>query len=274
MGSVFDDIPAEKVEALVDLIQANENEQLGIAKSCKKDYMIQHGEIMSISCWVSDGPIVNQTPVIFESDELSLWPMGLVIPEKLLAIKPGKSSQIEIEVTNITKCEILLPKRTVLGRIELVQYVTPMEVQFKEWPKTQTSQDFKRGAGGPSTKTETSVNETSQQQGTGTEPPPHIKEIDLASLTEEQRKLAIDMLIEEQDSFVKDDYDIGTIRDLKLEISSEDKIPVQKNYVAVPSPLYPKVKSYIEDLLNRNFIRKSKSPYSSPVVCVRKRIKV
>ena len=44
-------------------------------------------------------------------------------------------------MTNITKHDILLPKRTVLGRIELVQSVTPMEVQFKEWPKTQTSQD-------------------------------------------------------------------------------------------------------------------------------------
>ena len=130
-----------------------------------------------------------------------------------------------------------------------------------------------RGAGGPelSIKTETSVNEISQQQGTGTEPPPHIKEIDLEGLTEEQCKLAIDMLIEEQDSFAKDDYDIGTIRDLKLEINLEDKIPVQKNYVAVPRPLYLEVKSYIEDLLNRNFIRKSKSPYSSPVVCVRKK---
>ena len=79
------------------------------------------------------------------------------------------------------------------------------------------------------------------------------------------------MLIEEQDRFAKDDYDIGTIRDLKLEINLEDKIPVQKNYVAVPRPLYPEVKSYIEDLLNRNFIWKSKSPYSSPVVCVRKK---
>ena len=235
--------------------------------------MIQHGETMSISCRVNHGPIVNQTPVIFEPDELPLWPTGLVIPEELLAIKPGKSSQIEIEVTNITKHDILLPKQTVLGRIELVQSVTLMEVQFKEWPKTQTSQDFKRGAGGLelSTKTETSVYEISQQQGTGTEPPPHIKEIDLEGLTEEQCKLAIDMLIEEQDSFAKDDYDIGTTRDLKLENNLEDKIPVQKNYVAVPRPLYPEVKSYIEDLLNRNFIQKSKSPYSSPVVGVRKK---
>ena len=31
------------------------------------------------------------------------------------------------------------------------------------------------------------------------------------------------------------------------------------------------MKSYIEDLQNRNFIRKSKSPFSSSVVCVRKK---
>jgi len=39
----------------------------------------------------------------------------------------------------------------------------------------------------------------------------------------------------------------------------------------VPKPLYPEVKAYIEDLLNRNFIKKSPSLYSSPAVCVRKK---
>ena len=47
------------------------------------------------------------------------------------------------------------------------------------------------------------------------------------------------MLTEEQDSFSRDDNDIGMIQDLKLEINLEDKTPVQKNYIAVPRPLYP-----------------------------------
>ena len=111
----------------------------------------------------------------------------------------------------------------------------------------------------------------SEPQVTTSEPPPHIKGIDLGDLTEEQSKLAIDMLTEEQDSFARDDIDIGMIQNLKLEINLEDKTPVQKNYITVPRPFYPEVKSYIEDLLNRNFIKKSKSPYSSPVVCVRKK---
>ena len=56
-----------------------------------------------------------------------------------------------------------------------------------------------------------------------------------------------------------------------MEINLKDHQPVQKKYTSVPRPLYPEVKQYIEALLNQNFITKSKSPYSSPVVCVRKK---
>ena len=73
-------------------------------------------------------------------------------------------------------------------------------------------------------------------------------------------------------AFAQNDEDIGSIPDLQMNIQLNETTPVQKNYVAVPRPLYPEVKAYTEDLLNRNFIRKSKSSYSSPVVCVRKKV--
>ena len=66
---------------------------------------------------------------------------------------------------------------------------------------------------------------------------------------------------------MRDDSDVSCIRDLELNLDLEDQTPVQKNYMAVPKPLYPEIKAYIEDLLNRDFIRKSSSSYSSPVVC-------
>ncbi|CAB3996107.1 Hypothetical predicted protein [Paramuricea clavata] len=76
------------------------------------------------------------------------------------------------------------------------------------------------------------------------------------------------MLCEERDAFSIGDDDIGCIKDLKMEINLTDRQPVQKNYASIPRPLYPEVKYYLEDLLNKNFIRRSKSPYSSSVVCV------
>ena len=101
--------------------------------------------------------------------------------------------------------------------------------------------------------------------------PDHIKNIDLKGLTPEQRSVALRMLAQEANAFSQNDDDIGCIPDLKVTIKLSDETPVQKNYTAVPRPLYPEVKSYVEDLLNKNFIRKSTSPYSSPVVCVRKK---
>ena len=91
------------------------------------------------------------------------------------------------------------------------------------------------------------------------------------TLTEVQKAAVKRMLKEESASFAKDDLDGGCIPDLELKIELTDKTPVQKSYVSVPRPLYPEVKAYIEDLLNRGWIKKSTSPYSSPVVCVQKK---
>ena len=93
----------------------------------------------------------------------------------------------------------------------------------------------------------------------------------MGDLTNEQRTLASRLLIEQADAFSKTDDVVGCIPNLQMDIPLNDKTPAQKNYVAVPRPLYPEVKSYVEDLLNRNFIRRSTSSYSSPVVCVRKK---
>ena len=101
--------------------------------------------------------------------------------------------------------------------------------------------------------------------------PTYLQDIDLNGLTVEQRELASQLLVEQSDVFAKDDDDIGMIPNLQMNIRLHDTTPVQKNYVAVPRPLYPEVKSYIQDLLNRNFIRKSMSSCSSLVVGVRKK---
>lgn len=96
-------------------------------------------------------------------------------------------------------------------------------------------------------------------------------DVDLGDRSENQKIAVINMLREEADSFSKNDDDIGCAEGLELKINLSNSRPVQKNYTAIPKPLYPEVKQYVEDLLNRGWVRKSHSAYSSPVVCVRKR---
>lgn len=107
-----------------------------------------------------------------------------------------------------------------------------------------------------------------QQSEGGLNPLPAV---DLSGLNQYQRTVAEAMLREEYEFFAFNDEDIGCIPDLEMEINVKDRQLVQKKYISVPRPLYPEVKQCIEDLLNQNFITKSKSPYSSPVVCVRKK---
>ena len=65
--------------------------------------------------------------------------------------------------------------------------------------------------------------------------------------------------------------DVGCIPSLQLKIRLSDTTPVRRTYISVPKPLHKEVKEYLEDLLNRGWIQKSRSPYSSPIVCVRKK---
>jgi len=96
-------------------------------------------------------------------------------------------------------------------------------------------------------------------------------ELGEAEFGPEQHKLIQDVLREECHSFSKHDENVGEDPDLTLNIELIGSEPVQRTYSSVPPPLLRAVKDYIIDLVNRGWIQKSSSPYSSPMVCVRKK---
>ena len=100
-----------------------------------------------------------------------------------------------------------------------------------------------------------------------------LPKVDLSHLPDEKRKLVEEMLRENCHAFSQDD-EVGCMTDVQMKINLSDTKPVQKRYNSIPRPLYPEVKAYVEDLINRNWIKKSESPYSSPKVVVRKKTMV
>ena len=189
--------------------------------------------------------------------------------ETLTTVKKGKATVLEIQVTNDTMHNIVLPGQTVLGSLELIRSVTPLEVKLKE---NEDNKDNEVQSGTTEKicgqkKGYCPAKDTVDMLDTQRKGP----EVNLDELTQEQRSVVREMLCEERSAFAVDDNDIGCIKDLEMEIHLTDKQPVQKNHTSIPRPLYPEVKHYLEDLLNKNFIRRSKSPYSSSVVCVRKK---
>ena len=66
---------------------------------------------------------------------------------------------------------------------------------------------------------------------------PNTRQVDLHDLTPEQQSIVKEILYEDRGAFSVDEHVMN-----------------------IPRPLYPEVKYYLEDLLNRNFIRRSNSP--------------
>ena len=246
--------------ALVNFVNGVNHDELCLVKTCKKDVVILQGKSAKVSCRVKTGPLDKPTPVLFEADENGQWPSGLQVSDTLLTAMAGKSSRVEVEVKNTTRHDIVLRNRTVLGRLQPIQSVTPVEVKLKANNVEKSSPKLNEEIKIPN------------NNGLRTRNwPKHLEDVDLGDLNIEQRTAATQLLIKEADAFAVDEDDVGCITKLQMDIKLNDTTPVQKNYVAVPRPLYPEVKAYIEDLLNKNFIRRSTSSYSSPVVCVRKK---
>ncbi len=258
----FNNVGEENAEQLVNLIYSKDEGFLCLVKTSKRHVTIPKGQIVTVACRANTGAIESTRPVLFEPDEKCQWPPGLIVHETLAKVKRGKTAILEIEVTNDTRHDIVLPGRTTLGNLELVRSVAPFPVKLKDNQQHEVG-DMTSGNGRSYRLTANSM----QPQNTEEEVP----KVDLSGLTSAQQSLVREMLREERAAFAADDDDIVCINDLQMEINLTDRQPVQKNYASIPRPLYPEVKHYLEDLLNKNFIRKSKSPYSSSVVCVRKK---
>ena len=255
-----------QASALVNFIQTNTQSELCTLKTGKNKVLIPKRGTMKVPCRANTGEIKTRTPVLFEPDLGMSWPSGLEVGETLVQLKQGKSSKINIEVSNTSDHDLVLNGRTLLGSLHLVKSVTPLEVKLKETQVEEMvietgktdSEELSRQTGGPTDDATDKV-------------PTVLVDLDLGDLTEDQKAAAEKMLREEADSFSTDDSDIGCIPELQMNINVTDTQPVQKRYTSVPRPLYSEVKGYIQDLLNKGWIQSSRSAYSSPVVCVRKK---
>jgi len=78
---------------------------------------------MNVKCQVHFGPVPGGMPVIFEPAGSQ---KGLELSEELAQITPGTSSHVTILVRNNADRNILLKRRTELGRVHMVKSVFPM----------------------------------------------------------------------------------------------------------------------------------------------------
>ena len=184
-----------------------------------------------------------------------------------------------MQIVNKSNHDIILKNRSLLGSFHQIRSVTPVDLKFREFDRLDEDHENNQVKENPELPpVDCEVKDSNE---------PSISSVDIGqvlydeklvppvalcdSLSNDQKLKIKQLLFEERDAFCADDQDVGCAENFQLKINLSDKTPVQKNYIGVPKPLYPELKHYIEDLLNRCFIQKSKSPYSSCCVIVRKK---
>ena len=119
------------MEALVQFITSEPAKELVTVKSRKQDVVIPRGRSVIVSCRAAVGPVMK-IPVLFELDPNHSWPSGLEIPETQVTVAGSSTCRVNVRVDNPTKHDITLRGRTILGHLQQVKSVNPLEVKLKE----------------------------------------------------------------------------------------------------------------------------------------------
>ena len=106
------------------------------------------------------------------------------------------------------------------------------------------------------------------------EVPEHLKTLFTKSteeMSESERQVIAGLLVKYQDTFSRNEWDLGLTDLAEHSINTGDAYPVKQRPRRVPLAYAQEEKQAIEDLLKKGVIQKSTSPWASPIVLVKKK---
>lgn len=205
------------------------------------------GQVANVKCRVPPNFNISDSTVLFEPSEEAPPLACLDLGEGLIEVHKREQMHIRVSVGNHTKHEVTIPKRTILGEIAAIAKIIQTDQLEPTNPQGTVS------------------SQPAQEEDDKTQWHPPI------DLKSSEQAVVRQLLYEESSVFARNEKDIGNIPSLQMTLSLKDDIPVQNAYTSIPKPLLKEVKEYVQDLLAKGWIVKSRSPYAAPVVCVRKK---
>ena len=293
-----DDVDEKTIIALIDVLEDVDSEGISSVRVPKEGVRLKSGETTNIRCKVEPLNFERKTPVLFEPEVEDVMPAGVTLQTSVLQLKKGINTSVSVSVTNTNMKEVWLSGRLSIGNLQLVKSVTPAEVtraddkeeintdEVVEGPQDKMKEGDQvkpvcanvslscQSATGQDEDFAAKINATDEGKETlDCEDQNYrrlIDEMDLSMLSADEQQQAREVFWKERAVF-SSGGEIGCAEELVMSLKTNDEVPVQRNYNSIPRPLISEVKNHVEDLLNRKWISRSQSSWSSPVVIVRKK---
>ncbi|MCP4487896.1 MAG: DDE-type integrase/transposase/recombinase [Gammaproteobacteria bacterium] len=238
-------------------------------------------------------------PFILEPVEKFLQTSGLAIGQILVA--PNNDGSVPVMLINTGVSPVYIyPKTTMVSANEVTGYYAPTEQSIQPNCFTpETSMVFERmnllttvdmvtaNVQRPpaefyspldkaillSAKTEQSNENINLERilNLGTSNHEHLRKVHISDeLTEIQKKQLKDLLGQYANNFSQHRFDLGKAKDCEHTIETGDAPPFKSRPYRIPIAQRPEVDSEIKKMVQAGIVRESKSPYSSPVILIRK----
>lgn len=180
----------------------------------------------------------------------SSLPCGVLVPSCLITLPSKPFSRLPVLLRNETGHDVILPPKTVLAELSAVQTII---------------------------KQQSVVPATYPQPDSPQPPEPHKPSLDLSfefgnsPLSPEWKERITNKLKSLPEVFAHHDLDFGHTDKVKHQIKLSDETPFKQRARPIQPQDVDAVRKHLQELLEAGVIRESESPFSSPIVVIRKK---
>ena len=250
------------------LLKEKEQDSLGITKLSRKVTIPALGYKIctcTTKARIEGGYIAN---VITEPTKASRLPACIESKNPLVELLPG-SSRTRVILINRSSAPVHLAKGTVVGETFLANKIPKIIEPDLEFIEKNLNSD------GTQTSTHTRFQPMASVSTSDKDDREWILDkVDLsgtASWSPLMQKKARELMIEYSDIFSRHDLDLGRTHLIQHDIKLNDNVPFREAYRRIPPHLMDGVKTHLKEMEELGVIRKSYSPWASPIVLVQKK---
>ena len=225
-------------------LPGDEQGRLGVLTYRSREKVsINPGEETEVICSPPKG--VPRCTAIAEPLKANQLDTRLAVGRTLVDVTPGE--EVPVRVLNVSDRPVTLEKNVPVAQLSLVFAAEDVSQGHNSYSARQSTIKASESA--------------------------NIPELDLTStpIAPEEKSQLEKLLAEYSDVFSQHDFDYGCANDIEHDIPLVDDEPFRLPYRRIPPAQFQEVRRHIQEMEQAGVIRKSHSPYASPIVVVRKK---